>query len=58
MNHQDVRFHLGPDDMAKPSVVAIVVLACAVAADQYWNYGYYTDGVLRALHQIRHSFGW
>jgi hypothetical protein len=36
----------------------MIVLAGAVAADQYWNYGFYTDGALRAFHQIRHSFGW
>jgi hypothetical protein len=33
-------------------------LGCAIVADQYFNFGYYTDGALSALRQIRHSFGW
>jgi hypothetical protein len=44
--------------MGKLGLFAIIVFGCAVAADQYWNYGYYTDGTLSALRQIRHSFGW
>jgi hypothetical protein len=44
--------------MGKLGVTAVIVFAIALAADQYWNYGYYTDGALSALHQIRHSFGW
>ena len=44
--------------MGKLGWTAIAVLGCAIAADQYLNYGYYTDGVLSALRQIRHSFGW
>jgi hypothetical protein len=30
----------------------------AVAADKYFNYGYYTDGALLMLREIRRSFGW
>jgi hypothetical protein len=37
--------------------IAIGVWAAAFAADQYWNYGYYTDGALAMLRQIRQSFG-
>jgi hypothetical protein len=44
--------------MGKLGIAAIVVLAGAVAGDQYWNFGFYTDGTLSALNQIRHSFGW
>jgi hypothetical protein len=37
----------------------VVVLFCAaVAADQYLNYGYYTDGAMAMFRQIRNSFGW
>jgi hypothetical protein len=58
MSHQDTSFRLDRIDMGKQSLVVIIIIACAIAADQYWNYGFYTDGTLRALHQIRHSFGW
>jgi hypothetical protein len=44
--------------MGKPGFIAIIAFGCAVVADQYWYYGYYTDGALGALQQIRHSFGW
>jgi hypothetical protein len=44
--------------MGKLCWAVIIALGCAIAADQYLDYGYYTDGVLSALHQIRHSFGW
>jgi hypothetical protein len=37
---------------------AIFVLGAAFAADQYWNFGKYTDAALTVLHQIGHSFGW
>jgi hypothetical protein len=35
-----------------------MVLAAAFAADQYWNYGYYTGNALSVLRHIRRSFGW
>ena len=41
----------------KGFVVTILVLGAAVAADQYFNFGYYTDGMLAMLRQIQHSFG-
>jgi hypothetical protein len=44
--------------MGKLSWTAIFVLGAALAADQYWNYGYYTDGTMNMLGQIRRSFGW
>jgi hypothetical protein len=28
------------------------------AANQYWNYGYYTAAAISVLRQIGHSFGW
>jgi hypothetical protein len=37
--------------------VAVLLIAAAIAADEYYNYGYYTDGALAMLHQMRHSFG-
>jgi hypothetical protein len=44
--------------MGKLGWAVVVVLGTAFAADQFWNYGYYTDGVLAILRQVRHSFGW
>jgi bacteriorhodopsin len=42
--------------MGKFGWSAIVVLLAALAADQYFDYGYYTDGALAMLRQISHSF--
>jgi hypothetical protein len=44
--------------MGKMGWVTILALGAAALADQYWNYGYYTDGALAMLRHIRHSFGW
>lgn len=44
--------------MGKFSWIVIFVLCAALAADRYWNYGYFTDGALSMLRQIRTSFGW
>lgn len=44
--------------MDKLGWAAIGVLAAAFAADQYWNYGYYTDATLAVLRAMKHSFGW
>jgi hypothetical protein len=44
--------------MGKFGWIAIGVLIAAFVADQYWNYGHYTDAALNVLRQIRHSFGW
>jgi len=44
--------------MGKLGWTMILVLGAAFAADQYWNYGYYTDGALSMLRNIRGSFGW
>jgi hypothetical protein len=44
--------------MGKLGAAAIGVLVVAFVADQYWNYGYFTDSTLNVLRQIRHSFGW
>jgi hypothetical protein len=44
--------------MGKLGWTVIIVMGCSIAADQYLNYRYYSDGVLSALRQIRHSFGW
>jgi hypothetical protein len=44
--------------MGKFGWVVIFGLCAAFAADQYWNYGYYTDGAIAMLRQIRNSFGW
>jgi bacteriorhodopsin len=37
--------------------MAVLSIAAAIAADEYYNYGYYTDGALAMLHQIQHSLG-
>lgn len=44
--------------MGKLGWSAIALLVAAVAADQYFNQGYYVDGGLAMLRQIRYSFGW
>ena len=43
--------------MGKFGLAAIGVVVAAFVADQYWNYGYYTDSTLAMLRHIRHSFG-
>jgi hypothetical protein len=42
--------------MGKLGWSAILILLAAVAADQYLNQGYFTDGVLAMLREIRYSF--
>lgn len=44
--------------MVNFSLTASTVLVAAFVADQCWNYGHYSDGILSMLGQIRHSFGW
>ena len=44
--------------MGKGIWAATIALGAVVAADQYFNSGYYTDAALVVLRQIRHSFGW
>lgn len=44
--------------MDKGIWAAIFALGALVAADQYFNRGYYSDAALTVLRQIRHSFGW
>jgi hypothetical protein len=34
------------------------LLLAGSAVDQYYNNGYFTDGLLSMLTQMRHSFGW
>ena len=36
----------------------IAVVALALAADHYWNDGYYAGHALAMLGEIRHSFRW
>jgi hypothetical protein len=43
--------------MGKGILTAVLIFGAAVAADQYYNFGYYTDGTLAMLRQIQHSFG-
>jgi hypothetical protein len=44
--------------MGKLGWTALIVLGAAFAADQYLNYGYYTDSTLNMLREVRRSFGW
>jgi len=41
----------------KGFLIAILIIVAAVAADQYFNFGYYTDGALAMLGQIKQAFG-
>ena len=42
--------------MIKLGSAALVALLAVIAADQYFYFGIYTDGVLALLRQVRHSF--
>jgi len=44
--------------MGKVGISAILVIGAAFAADQYLNYGFYTDATVNVLGQLRRSFGW
>ncbi len=44
--------------MGKFGWIIILICCAALVADQYWNYGRYTDAALSMLRQIRASFGW
>lgn len=44
--------------MGKFGWAVVGILIVAFVADQYWNHGYYTDGALAMLRDIRHSIGW
>ena len=44
--------------MGRFGFAVILVFAAAIGADQYWNYGYYTDGALAMLRHTKDSFGW
>ena len=43
--------------MGKFGWIIILVFCAALVADQYWNYGHYTDVALSMLQQIRAAFG-
>jgi hypothetical protein len=38
-------------------LIAILIIGAAIAADQYLNSGYYTDGATAMLREIKQSFG-
>ena len=40
----------------KGLLVAACLLAAAVAADQLYNFGHYSDAALSMLRHMRHSF--
>jgi hypothetical protein len=44
--------------MGKLGWTTLLVVCAAAVADQYWYYGYYTDGTLQVLREIRRRFGW
>jgi hypothetical protein len=44
--------------MGKLGWTVILVLSATVGADQYFNYGGYTDATIAMLRQIEHGFGW
>ena len=43
--------------MLKGFAIAVVLVLGASQVDQYFCQGYYTDGALAMLKQMRHSFG-
>jgi len=46
-----------PEMGGKGFVIAIFIIGAAVAADQYFHSGHYTDGTLDMLRQIQQAFG-
>ena len=44
--------------MGKLGWTAIAILCAAWFADHYYNSGYFTEGALKMLREIRHAFGW
>jgi hypothetical protein len=50
-----IRENLG---MIKGAAIAAVMMFIAVQLDQHYEGGFYTDGALAMVRQIRHSFGW
>jgi hypothetical protein len=43
----------------KRGLTVIAVFGAALAADRFWNYGYYSDSALiTLLREIKRSFGW
>ncbi|BAR58143.1 hypothetical protein ACVIQS_002475 [Bradyrhizobium diazoefficiens] len=43
--------------MGKGFLIAATILATAIAIDQIYNFGIYTDHALAMLRHIRHSLG-
>jgi hypothetical protein len=41
----------------KGFIVSIFIVGGVIAADEYFTSGYYTDGALAMLGQIRQAFG-
>lgn len=41
----------------KGFLITIVIIVAAVAADQHFNFGHFTDGTLAMLGQIKRAFG-
>jgi len=53
-----IRLQQGCADMSgKGFIVSIFIVGAAIAADEYFTSGYYTDGALAMLGQIRQAFG-
>jgi hypothetical protein len=44
--------------MSKIVVITAMLFAAWIADQYYYNYGFFTDGLLSMLREIRHSFGW
>jgi hypothetical protein len=44
--------------MGKIGWPILIALCATVAADEYFNYGRYTDGVMATLRQVQHALGW
>jgi hypothetical protein len=42
----------------KGVLAALLVLCIALAADQHYYRGLHTDGAIKMLRQIQHSFKW
>ena len=45
-------------DVDKPGLAAILIFLGAIVADRHWNFGFYTDGAIGLLVEVRRSFGY
>ena len=53
----DVFFSALDAGMGKGLLIVVLIVGAVIAADQYYNFGHYTDCALSMLREIQRSFG-